>query len=74
MENNTKKAESNKVAESKKRAVTISITAEQIKELGENEALRNSIIEQMNASEGGLKGNMAFAIAKAVLKQTKIEI
>lgn len=59
--------------EVKKRAVTISVTAEQLKELAE-ERLRNLVIEQMEQSEGGLKGTMAIGIAKAIIRQQKLEM
>lgn len=57
-----------------KRPVTITVNAEQIKELGENKELRDEVVRQLEESEGGLKGTMAIAIAKAVIKQLKIKV
>ena len=64
----------NRFEESQKRAKTASFTAEQIREIASNKELGEAIALQIDNSEGNLKGNLAFAIAKAVLKQTKIKI
>lgn len=67
--NNVIVSEADKVAV-KKRAVTLNV--EQIKELGENKELRDEVVRQIE--ESGLKGSMALAIAKAVLKRIKLKV
>lgn len=53
---------------------TVSLNVDQIKEIIENPKLGSFIIAQIETSEGNLKGNMAFGIAKAMAKQLNIEL
>lgn len=64
----------NKVEESQKRPKTASFTAAQVREISTNKELGEAIANQIDESEGNLKGNIAFAVAKAILKQTKLKI
>lgn len=63
----------NKVEETK-RAKTVSLTAKQIREIGNDKELSELIANQIDNSEGNLKGNLAFAIAKAIKQQQKLKI
>lgn len=56
------------------RAKTLSLTANQLNEMIEKPELGKLVISQLEASEGNLKGNMAFAIAKAMAKQIKLKM
>lgn len=58
--------------ETKKREKTISLTSKQIGEIIETPIIGIELINQIDQSEGNLKGNIAFAIAKAITRQTKL--
>lgn len=73
METNTTATQenANKVS---KREKTVSLTAVQITEIANSKELGKLIVDQIELSEGNLKGNMAFNVAKAMAKQLKIKL
>lgn len=74
MQEGNKAGKAQGVEAEKRRAVAITLNVAQIEELTKDEELRKLVIRQMEESEGGLKGNMAIAIGKAMLKQLKLKV
>lgn len=58
----------------RERKKTLTLTLEQLDELSTNPELCKQIVAIVNGSEGNMKGNMAFEIAKAMQKQQKLKI
>lgn len=53
---------------------TVSLTTEQLEAMELNPELTRTIISLIKNSDGNLKGNMAFNMAKMLIKQTKLKM
>lgn len=52
---------------------TVSLTVDQLDEISTNPDLAKQMIAIINGSDGNMKGNMAFEISKAMLKQKMLK-
>lgn len=60
--------------EKKERAKTASFTAEQVRKIAKTEGLGELIAQQIEASEGGVKGTIMFQVADMMQKQMKLKV
>lgn len=57
----------------KERAKTASFTAEQIRKIAKTEGLGEIIAQQIEVSEGGIKGTIMFQVADMLTKQMELK-
>lgn len=69
MENQTNKATKVQGTEEQNGVLTVTLTAENIKEIAGDEKLGKAVVTAMNEAEKGTTGKTIMMIAKSVVKQ-----